>query len=108
MDFQFENVAALREPTSAELEAWFAKNAERFALPPRVSFGVLYFYPDRRGAPAREDASQALVKLAGESKDAPVATSLADPFTGLVLPLRSRLARVAMRVSGSSKTNRTK
>jgi peptidyl-prolyl cis-trans isomerase C len=59
MDFQFENVAALREPTSAELEAWFAKNAERFALPPRVSFGVLYFYPDRRGAPAREDTSGA-------------------------------------------------
>ena len=80
MDFLFEDVAALREPTSAELEAWFAKNAERFALPPRVSFRVLYFSPDRRGARAREDASQALVKLAGESKDAPVATSLADPF----------------------------
>jgi peptidyl-prolyl cis-trans isomerase C len=80
MDFLFEDLAAMREPTSTELEAWFAKNAERFALPPRASFRLLYFSPDRRGTHAYEDAAQALAKLAGESKDAPVAAALADPF----------------------------
>jgi peptidyl-prolyl cis-trans isomerase C len=80
MDFLFEDLAALREPTSAELEAWFAKNAEHFALPPRASFRLLYFSPDRRGARAREDASQALTKLAAEPADSPAAAALADPF----------------------------
>jgi peptidyl-prolyl cis-trans isomerase C len=80
MDFLFEDVAALREPTSAELEAWFAKNAERFALPPRISFRLLYFSPDRRGARARDDAVQALAKLSGQGRDAPAGTALGDPF----------------------------
>jgi peptidyl-prolyl cis-trans isomerase C len=80
MDFLFEDLAAMREPTGAELEPWFAKNAERFALPPRISFRLLYFSPDRRGARARDDAVQALAKLAGEGRDTPASTALADPF----------------------------
>src|SRR5262249_5196197 len=35
MDFLFEDVAALHEPTDEELQAWFAKHAERFARPAR-------------------------------------------------------------------------
>jgi hypothetical protein len=38
----------------------------------------LYFSPDRRGARARDDAVQALDKLAGQPEDAPIAASLAD------------------------------
>ena len=56
MEFLFEDVAALREPTSDEIRAWFADNSERFRLPARVTFRHLYFSPDRRGARAREDA----------------------------------------------------
>ena len=33
MEFLFEDVAALREPTADELRAWFEKNAQRFRLP---------------------------------------------------------------------------
>ncbi len=33
MDFLFEDVAALRKPTTDELRAWFEKNAERFTVP---------------------------------------------------------------------------
>jgi outer membrane protein TolC len=40
----------------------------------------LYFSPDRRGARAREDAQQALAKIAGQPVDAAIAGSLADPF----------------------------
>jgi len=80
MEFLFEDVAALRDPTADELRAWFEKNAERFTLPARATFRHLYFSPDRRGERARDDAARALAKLAGEPADGPAAATLADPF----------------------------
>jgi hypothetical protein len=80
MQFLAEDVAAAREPTSSQLRAWYEKNSASFAQPPRVSFRHLYFSPDRRGARAREDAAQALTKLAGQSEDAKLAAPLADRF----------------------------
>jgi hypothetical protein len=49
MQFLAEDVAAAREPTSAQLRAWYEKNSAAFAQPPRVSFRQLYFSPDRAG-----------------------------------------------------------
>ena len=80
MQFLAEDVAAAREPSPGELQAWYDKNRERFALPNRVSFRHLYFSPDRRGARAREDAAGALRKLAGQPEDSKLAGDLADPF----------------------------
>ena len=80
MEFLFEDLSALREPTRAELEAWFGENSERFALPARATFRHLYFSPDRRGERARDNAARALEKLAEEPADAPAAAALADPF----------------------------
>jgi hypothetical protein len=80
MEFLFEDVSALREATTEELKAWFATNADRFALPPRVSFRHLYFSPDRRDGHAREDAARALGRLHGKPADSPAAAALADPF----------------------------
>jgi len=80
MQFLSEDVAAAREPTTAELRAWYEKNRASFAEPPRLSFRHLYFSPDRRGARAREDAAKALAKIAGRPEDTKVAGSLADPF----------------------------
>ncbi len=80
LQFLAEDVAAAREPTVAELKSWFEKNRAMFAMPPRLSFRHLYFSPDRRGAHARDDAAAALVKLAGQPEDAPLAASLADRF----------------------------
>jgi len=80
MQFLAEDVAAAREPSMAELRSWFEKNSAKFAQPPRLSFRHLYFSPDRRGPRARDDAQQALAKLAGAPVDAKVAGSLADPF----------------------------
>jgi parvulin-like peptidyl-prolyl isomerase len=80
MQFLAEDVAAAREPTSAELKVWFEKNGARFAQPPRLSFRHLYFSPDRRGTRAQEDAGKTLAKLAGQPVDAKVAASPADPF----------------------------
>ena len=80
MQFLAEDVAAAREPTSAELKAWYEKNSASFAQPPRLSFRHLYFSPDRRGARARDDAAKALAELAGQPEDAKIASALADPF----------------------------
>jgi len=80
MQFLAEDVAAAREPTTAELRSWFEKNSAKFAQPPRLSFRHLYFSPDRRGARARVDAQEALAKLAGQPVDAKGASALADPF----------------------------
>jgi hypothetical protein len=80
MEFLFEDVAALREPTTAELDAWFATNAERFTLPARATFRHLYFSPDRRGARAQDDAARALQKVAGTPMNSPGTTALGDPF----------------------------
>jgi peptidyl-prolyl cis-trans isomerase C len=80
LQFLAEDVATAREPTVAELNAWYEKNRVKFALPSRVSFRHLYFSPDRRGQRARDDAATALAKLSGQPQDAKLAASLADPF----------------------------
>jgi peptidyl-prolyl cis-trans isomerase C len=80
MEFLSEDISAVPEPASTALEAWFEKNAERFALEPRISFQHLYFSPDRRGASARDDAQGALAKLAGKPASASQTAGLSDPF----------------------------
>jgi peptidyl-prolyl cis-trans isomerase C len=80
MEFLFEDVAALREPTAEELKVWFGKNSERFRLPARATFRHLYFSPDRRGTRTRADAAQALANVAGKPADSPQAMALADRF----------------------------
>ena len=80
MQFLAEDVAAAHEPDRAELEAWYAKNADKFALPGRINFRQIYFSPDRRGEHTHEDAVKALAKLAGQPVDSKLAASFSDPF----------------------------
>ncbi len=80
MEFLFEDLAKLREPTTGELKAWFERNVQRFTLPGRVTFRHLYFSPDRRGDQTREGAARALTQIAGTSVDSPDAMALGDPF----------------------------
>jgi len=80
MQFLAEDVAASHVPTTAELKTWFDRNRQKFALPSRLSFRHLYFAPDRRGTRAKDDAADALAKLAGQPEDAKLAQALADPF----------------------------
>jgi parvulin-like peptidyl-prolyl isomerase len=80
MQFLAEDVAAIHEPSTAELMAWYEKNSDKFAFPSRVSFRHLYFSPDRRAERARDDTVKALAKLAGQPEDSKLAASLADPF----------------------------
>jgi hypothetical protein len=80
MQFLAEDVAAAQAPTTDDLRRWYEQVSDQFAAPPRVSFRHLYFSPDRRGARARDDAANALPRVAGQPEDSNVATSLADPF----------------------------
>jgi len=66
MDFLAEDVAALREPAPGEVEAWFAKNREKFAPPPLATFRHLFFSTDKRGAGAEAEARKELAALAGK------------------------------------------
>jgi len=81
MDFLAEDIASLQDPGEADLRAWFAQNAGRFALPPRASFRHLYFSADR-GPGARDAAVAALARIAGKPTDLPdlTATAAADVF----------------------------
>jgi peptidyl-prolyl cis-trans isomerase C len=79
MQFLAED-AAPRQPTTAELKSWYAKNSDKFAMPTRVSFRHLYFSPDGRATRAGDDAVKALAQLAGQPVDAKLPESFADPF----------------------------
>lgn len=80
MEFLAEDVSKLEEPKPEELKAWYEKNGERFALPPRITFGHIYFSPDRRGAKVRADAESALTQLDGKPMDSPGIATAGDPF----------------------------
>ena len=80
MEFLAEDVAASREPTDDELNAWFDKDPSRFAVPARISFRHLYFGIDRRGANAEGAAEQVLQGVRPLGEDAAVALKAADPF----------------------------
>ncbi len=101
MQFLAEDVAAAREPTSAELEDWFEKHSATFAQPPRLSFRHLYFSPDQRGAQRARDAAKALAKLDGQPEDAKLAAlarrSVHVP--GLLPRSRARLPRQGIRTA---------
>jgi hypothetical protein len=80
MGFLAEDVAALAEPTTDEVSAWYLSNPKRFALQPRVSFRHLYFSFDRRGDRTGEAAVRVLTVLAGKPGNLPGPAELADPF----------------------------
>jgi hypothetical protein len=80
IQFVAEDVAAAREPTQAELLAWYDKHSDRFREPARISFRHLYFSPDKRATRARDDAEAVRDKLAKEPVDTKLAAALADPF----------------------------
>jgi peptidyl-prolyl cis-trans isomerase C len=73
MQFLLHDVQAPAEPEEAELSAYFANNAERYATPPRVTFSHVYFATDE-GA-----AREALHRLIGGAE----ASGLGEPFPDL-------------------------
>jgi peptidyl-prolyl cis-trans isomerase C len=80
MDFLAADLAAMEEPSKAQLQEWFARNAGRFALSAHTNFRHLYFSPDKRGIGAHDAAVAALSEIAGKPADSPEIALIADPF----------------------------
>ncbi|EPE97160.1 peptidylprolyl isomerase [Rhizobium grahamii] len=80
MDFLAADLASLDEPNNAQLEAWYAKRSDRFALSPHLSFRHLYFSFDKHGEAARDAAVAAIPTISGKPASSPEVASVADPF----------------------------
>ena len=63
LDFLMDDVSSLRDPSEAELRAWYGHNGSQFAEPSRVTFCHVYFSPDAGGPQAQNRAKLALTKL---------------------------------------------
>jgi len=80
MEFLSEDVAAIREPTAAELKTRFEEHRQQFAEPPRANFRHVYFSFDRRGAHTEEEARRALTRLASKRLESEANPVAGDPF----------------------------
>ena len=63
MEFVSDDIAAVKEPTDAELQAYLEANTPAFVDPPTFTFEQLYFSSDRRGEAALADAQRVLAQL---------------------------------------------
>jgi hypothetical protein len=63
MEFITEDAAAAREPTDAELQAYLARQPEKFVSPASLTFRQVYFSTEKRGDLARPQAEQLLGEL---------------------------------------------
>jgi hypothetical protein len=69
LEFIFEDVAALQEPTDAELTAFMHEHREQFLRPPQLSFRQVYLSYDQR-PDLNADAKEILARLrAGEDPE---------------------------------------
>jgi peptidyl-prolyl cis-trans isomerase C len=73
LEFLIEDLAAAREPSDAELSAFFEERQAAYRLPGQVSFSQVFFSPDRRGRAAEADASLVLAGLRAEALPAAAA-----------------------------------
>lgn len=73
MEFISADVATATPPTDAQLQAYLAEHAEKFLMPPRLTFQQVYFSTDKRGEGAARDAEKLLAELdAGRGPASPI------------------------------------
>lgn len=85
LEFLSSDIARIREPSDAELLAYFEEHEERFRAPDRVSFVHVYFNPDGRGDALRGQAEDALARLRDAGEPDGVVIEEGDRF---LLPTR--------------------
>jgi len=69
-----------RPPTDEELEAFYARHAEEYRMPARVSFRHVFLAKDRHGADLDEAAASLLASLRRNGVSPDEAERLGDPF----------------------------
>jgi hypothetical protein len=69
-----------RPPTAADLEAYFAAQAERWREPALLDLSHVYLSRDRRSEKTRSDADELMQRLTHESTAPDEGVALGDPF----------------------------
>ena len=77
--FVTDDVAAVAEPTNAELADYLKTHAASFGVDRRVTFSQVYLDPNRRGERLAGNASELLTQLRQQDRDTDL-SSLGDPF----------------------------
>ncbi len=77
LEFMFEDLTAVRDPTDEELGAFLEEHADIFRRPPRVTFRQVFVNVDTRGASAAPAAEEALARLRQDEDMDP--GTLSDP-----------------------------
>jgi hypothetical protein len=72
LEFVSEDIAALAEPTQADLETFLRSQPERFRTEPRITFRHVYLDPQRHGDRLATDAQALLGRLKGAGARADV------------------------------------
>ena len=81
MDFLFQDLSNITEPTDGELRAYLDKKRGTYEIPAKMTFTHVYFSTDRRGEEEATDALLQLVNHLNTDKGAPPdAATLGDPF----------------------------
>jgi hypothetical protein len=80
MNLLSQDLAAMVDPTDAQLENYLREHENRYRIPPRLTFSHVYFNPDRRGTAAADDALRLLANLRARSKPPDTAAGLGDRF----------------------------
>lgn len=78
MEFISDSVADAVEPSDAQLQAFLAENAAKFAQPAELTFQQVFLSAERRGDAVRADAEKLLAKLQADQGPAR-ATDAGDP-----------------------------
>lgn len=63
MEFIYEEITALAEPTDAELRSMMVTDRKKYLLDPQIAFRQVYINATRRGADAASDAREILAEL---------------------------------------------
>jgi peptidyl-prolyl cis-trans isomerase C len=69
MAFATDDVALGKEPSEADLRAYYARTAERYAAPARVAFQQVFFSGDRPHGGAAKAAAQALQRAEEDQRE---------------------------------------
>ncbi len=84
MQFLFDDLGQVPDPTDADLNVFMSKHVERFTLPATLSFRHIFLDPDSRGEAIQDQAQQLISRL--QESNATVDTSELGDQT--LLPLQ--------------------
>ena len=79
LEFVTDDVAALAEPTDAELAAYLKAHADVFHVDRKFTFSQIYLEPSKRGERLAQDADQLLIQLQQKGRNLDL-YSLGDAF----------------------------